>query len=46
MVGVRVDNNRWEEDNSMINEIVDIMQHGLTEDTRGLKKMDRRVMRE
>ena len=46
MVGVRVDNNRWEEDNSMINEIVDIMQHGLTEDTRGLKKVDRRVVRE
>ena len=45
-VEVRLDNNRCEEDNSMINELVDVMENGLDEDTRGLKKVDRGVVRQ
>ena len=46
IVGVRVDNNRNEEDSKMIKELVDTMENELDEDTRGLKKMDRRKVRQ
>ncbi len=45
-VEVRLVNIRCEEDNSMINELVDVMENGLDEDTRGLKKVDRGVVRQ
>ena len=46
IVGVRVDNNRNEEDGKMLKELVDRMENELNEATRGLKKVDRRKVRQ